>query len=127
MTDAKRILIAEDNPALAAVVRFNLQSAGFETTVAKNGKLALEQTKNTNFDLVITDQQMPLMTGVELCESLRQNDSYTETPIILLTAKAFELDPASLNELQISQLIRKPFSPSEIVEIVEQHFAATSV
>ena len=127
MTTAYKVLVAEDNPALSAVLRFNLQNAGYEVAAARNGREALEFAKTTDFDFVISDQQMPLMCGMELIEQLRQIDAYQATPIVMLTAKAMELDEADLKgRLGVARLISKPFSPAAIVETVEQMLTMVS-
>lgn len=121
MDNAKaNILIAEDNPALAAVIEFNLRRAGFSVTRTKNGRVAWEAACREEFDLVVTDHQMPEMTGVELCQKLRESPRYIETPIIMLTAKGLELDLDHLRKtLDISAAISKPFSPAALVRKVE--------
>ena len=127
MTTAYKVLVAEDNPALSAVLRFNLQNAGYEVTAARNGREALENAKTTDFDIVISDQQMPLMCGTELIEQLREIDAYQATPIVMLTAKAMELDETDLKgRLGVDRLISKPFSPAAIVETVEQMLTMVS-
>jgi CheY-like chemotaxis protein len=123
----KHILVAEDNAALASVVRFNLERAGFQVTVADNGLQAWEKLQHEPFDLLVTDQQMPEMTGCELCETLRSVPSFTEMPIIMLTAKGMELElPRLRDELKITATFLKPFSPKEIVKAVEDCLAAVS-
>lgn len=126
--DLKRdILVAEDNPALAAVLRFNLQQAGYEVSVAKNGREALQLAGSQKFDFIITDHQMPMMSGIEFCDELRKHDWYSETPIIMLTAKALELKSEYvLREIKAIAMVSKPFSPSALVQTVDQHFSATS-
>ena len=106
----KRVLVAEDNLALASVLRFNLQNAGYEVAATRDGQSALNAAIDSNFDIIISDQQMPLMSGIELCEKLRQTSGYELTPFILLTAKTMELDADELRESHgICQLIPKPF------------------
>ena len=92
----KRVLVAEDNSALASVVRFNLERVGFEVSVASNGLEAWELAQANDFDLVVTDQQMPELTGCELCKLLRQTEGYRDVPIIMLTAKGLELELSRL-------------------------------
>ena len=70
--DKAKILVVEDNAALSGVVCFNLVRAGFQVTSVNNGRHALETLQKGNFDLVLSDQQMPLMTGIQLCEHIRQ-------------------------------------------------------
>ncbi len=77
----RSILVAEDNTALATVVRFNLERAGFQVTVAANGRIAWEAAQAGQFDLVVTDYQMPEMTGRDLAVCLRGCERCRDTPI----------------------------------------------
>ncbi len=116
----KRALVVDDNLALARVMQFALDRAGFETQTARNGLLALEIAEQGRFDVVVTDHQMPEMTGVELCRELIKLPHYRECPIILLTAKGLELElPRLRDELGISGVFSKPFSPAAVVKAVE--------
>ena len=76
-----KILVCEDNPALSAVVSFNLVRAGFQVTTVANGRLALEALQKDSFDLILSDQQMPMMTGIQLCEHVRQLPAHKRTPV----------------------------------------------
>ncbi|MCA9118974.1 MAG: response regulator [Planctomycetaceae bacterium] len=123
----RRILVVEDNAALASVVRFNLERAGFQVTVACNGRVAWDAVQEDAFDLVITDQQMPEMTGTEFCERLRGVTGFQELPVIMLTAKGMELElPRLKAELGIAATFLKPFSPKEIVKAVEDQLEAVN-
>jgi two-component system alkaline phosphatase synthesis response regulator PhoP len=116
MSSRGKALIVDDNVALARVTQFALTRAGFDAKIAGNGRKALELAQAETFDLVISDQQMPEMTGLELCRRLRATVGYAHTPIVLLTAKGLELElPALQRELNISAIFPKPFSPSEVV------------
>ena len=118
----RRILIAEDNAALASVIRFNLERAGFRSTVACNGQVAWEAVQEESFDLIVTDQQMPEMTGCEFVQKLRGLEAFRDIPVIMLTAKGMELElPRLKAELGIADTFLKPFSPKEIVKAVEDH------
>ena len=111
-----KALVVDDNVALARVTQFALTRAGFDARIAGNGRKAFELAQSETFDIVISDQQMPEMTGLELCRRLRATEQYAKTPIILLTAKGLELElPALQRELEISAIFPKPFSPSEVV------------
>ena len=124
-TDRARILVVEDNAALSGVVCFNLVRAGFQVTSVNNGRYALETLQKGTFDLVLSDQQMPLMTGIQLCEHLRQLPAYRRTPFILLTAKCMEIDVAKLQQKPgISAALPKPFIPSELITCIEDCLAA---
>jgi CheY-like chemotaxis protein len=119
------ILVVEDNKALSGVVTFNLVRAGFRVTAVGNGKDALEALQHSNFDLMLTDQQMPAMTGIELCENVRKLPGYKNVPIILLTAKCMEMNFSELREqIGLSAALPKPFSPSELINCIEECLAA---
>jgi CheY-like chemotaxis protein len=123
--DKARILVCEDNVALSGVICFNLVRAGFQVTSVPNGKLALDALEKGTFDLVLSDQQMPMMTGIQLCENTRQLPMHRQTPFILLTAKCMEIDfPKLQKKLKISAALPKPFSPSELVNCIEETLAA---
>jgi CheY-like chemotaxis protein len=120
-TQKPKILVCEDNTALSGVICFNLVRAGFEVTSVGNGRLALEALEKGPFDLVLSDQQMPMMTGIQLCESFRTLPAHKHTPFILLTAKCMEIDFERLQKrLGISAALPKPFSPSELVACIEE-------
>jgi two-component system alkaline phosphatase synthesis response regulator PhoP len=120
-TDSKRILVAEDNVALAGVVRFNLQRAGYQVDTVTNGRRAWELLQHVDFDLLVLDHQMPEMTGVELCRKIRQDARLRKTPVIMLTAKKFELEADVLyGELGVLDVISKPFSPRAFERTVER-------
>ncbi len=123
----KHILVAEDNAALASVVRFNLERVGFRVTVVHDGRQAWESLQHDSFDLLLTDQQMPELTGCELCQALRSVPDLAEMPVIMLTAKGMELElPRLCDELKITATFLKPFSPKEVVKAVEDCLAAVS-
>jgi CheY-like chemotaxis protein len=120
-----KILVCEDNVALSGVICFNLVRAGFDVTSVANGRLALDALEKGMFDLVLSDQQMPMMTGIQLCENLRQLPAHKGTPFILLTAKCMEIDFIRLQQkLGVSAALPKPFSPSELVNCIEEALAA---
>lgn len=120
----KRLLVAEDNLALAGVVAFNLRQAGFEVVVRHNGNDAWREAQAEHFDLIVLDQQMPGMNGSELCAKLRSHPQKRNTPVVMVTAKGLELDLARLqNELQASAVLSKPFSPADLIAQVKQALA----
>jgi CheY-like chemotaxis protein len=120
-----KILVVEDNAALSGVICFNLVRAGFEVISATNGRAALDMLEKSSYDLVLSDQQMPMMTGIQLCENIRQLPGHQKTPFILLTAKCMEIDLAKLQQqLGLSAALPKPFSPSELITCIEDSLAA---
>jgi two-component system, chemotaxis family, chemotaxis protein CheY len=122
--EKSRILVCEDNVALSGVICFNLVRAGFDVTSVANGRLALDALEKGTFDLILSDQQMPMMTGIQLCENARQLSLHRHTPFILLTAKCMEIDfPQLQKRLNIAAALPKPFSPSELVNLIEETLA----
>ena len=120
-----KILVVEDNTALSGVICFNLMRAGFQVTSVSNGRLAVDALQKDTFDLVLSDQQMPMMTGIQLCEHIRQLPAHRRVPFILLTAKCMEIDVAKLQQtLGVSLALPKPFSPIELVASIEDALAA---
>jgi CheY-like chemotaxis protein len=111
-----RIVTAEDNPVMAHVIGFNLRQAGYEVIAARNGQEAWTRFEQERVDLLITDYQMPILDGWELCQRVRQRWSAHQLPIILLSAKGLEIDGDRLvAEGYIQRIIFKPFSPRELV------------
>lgn len=118
----KTALIAEDNAALRRVIGFALRGSGFEVTSAADGALAWEAAEHQSFDLVITDQQMPNLNGLDLVVKLRESESNRDTPVILLTAKGLEIELDAVREQHgVAAMLHKPFSPAQLASLAEQH------
>lgn len=123
----RSVLVVEDNPAMATLVRFNLTRAGYDVTVAGNGRQAWDHLEEQQFDVVVTDHQMPEMTGAELCQRIHESDRTSGLPVIMLTAKELELDPDFLMQgLGVRRVLGKPFSPAQLVEAVEALIPAST-
>src|SRR5262245_19379869 len=121
MTDElKRVLVVEDNAPLLCLIRVTLEKAGLVVVAAHDGAAAWAILKEAPFDLVVTDYQMPGMNGFELCKRMRTDARLASTPVMLLTAKMFELDVSELQkELGIFMVVPKPFSPRELTRLVQ--------
>jgi CheY-like chemotaxis protein len=118
---SKKILIADDNRIMADVMRFNFTRSGFDVTLAYDGQAALDLAASEGFDAVVTDYQMPRLNGEQLCTGLRAIERYRHVPIVLCTAKGYELDARRLaDQLGLARMFCKPFSPREIVSTVHQ-------
>jgi len=119
-SESQKILVVDDQRAILSVVRFNLERAGFTVTVAQSGPEAWKLLQTEDFDLIVTDYQMPEMNGEELCRHIRQDARLTNIPIILLSGKGLELDLAQLRkEFGVHKVIFKPFGPSSLVATIE--------
>ncbi len=122
------VLVAEDDPVFRRLISFSIEAAGMRCLTASNGLEAKECLQREPIDLVITDHQMPLCSGLELIAHIRQDESGTDVAkriqIILCTAKGFELDAAELTQVyDLLAVLRKPFSPRQMVGLITASFA----
>ncbi|REJ71408.1 MAG: response regulator [Planctomycetota bacterium] len=115
-----RILVCDDESHITRTIELQLRKAGFEVELAADGRAALQAAQQQPPDLLISDCQMPRMNGLELCREMRNDYRFADTPIILLTAKAYELPTGTLQrELRISAVVSKPFSPRDLLKLVK--------
>ena len=110
-----KILVIEDEKDIADLVTYNLKNSGFHVLVAQDGQKALEIARREHPDLVLLDLMLPRMDGTEVCKFLKRDETTREIPIIMLTAKAGEIDRIVGLELGAEDYITKPFSPRELV------------
>ena len=115
----KRVLIVDDEIHIVHVVAIKLRNNGYDVLSADNGAEAYELACREKPDIIVTDFQMPAMTGLELVEKLRQNEQMKDTPVIMLTARSFAISKEQQEQLQISGCLSKPFSPRELLENIE--------
>jgi DNA-binding response OmpR family regulator len=111
----ERILVVDDEPDLLELVRLNLSQAGFGVDVAATGGEAMKSLQAARPDLVVLDLMLPDVSGTDLCRQLRSDPSFAELPIIMLTARADEVDRVVGFELGADDYVTKPFSPRELV------------
>jgi two-component system phosphate regulon response regulator PhoB len=111
---AERILVVDDEPDLLELVRVNLRGAGYEVETAETGRDALELLRRSPPDLVVLDLMLPDVSGTEICRRMRMEPELAELPIIMLTAKADEVDRVVGLELGADDYVTKPFSPREL-------------
>jgi len=104
-----------------------LRNAGFEVITARDGEEALELCHAEKPDVIITDYQMPYMTGVELCKALRASEDLAATPVLMLTARGFDIAPEEMAEAGIIGVLEKPFSPRELLITVNEVLDRRSV
>lgn len=120
MDNDKTILIVDDESHILHVLDLKLSNAGFNVVTAEDGEEAFEIAIDKTPDLVITDYQMPVMNGLELSQKLRENDSTSSTPILMLTARGANLAEGDIDETNIAAVLSKPFSPREILARVQK-------
>ncbi len=110
-----KVLVVEDEPDAIELISFNLKNAGFEVTTATDGQEALETARKIEPDIILLDLMLPEVDGLEVCKILRRNAKTADIPIVMLTAKAAEIDRVLGLELGADDYITKPFSPREVV------------
>jgi len=109
-----RIAVVEDEPDLAEVVRYNLSREGFQVGVHGRGDSALESVRRRPPDLIVLDLMLPGLDGLELTRALKRDPATSRIPLVMLTARAEEVDRVVGLELGADDYITKPFSPREL-------------
>lgn len=122
---ARKVLVADDEAHITHVLALKLRNAGFDVRTAHDGEEAFELAVQDPPDILITDLQMPYMTGLELSIKLKKNASTASTPIIMLTARGHALSESDLAGTNIRMVLSKPFSPRDVLEKVEQVLGAS--
>lgn len=108
------ILIVEDDPAIEALLAYNLEKENYKVKVAKDGEEALLMIAERQPDLIILDWMLPKISGIEVCRRLRQRNETKNVPIIMLTARNDESDKIRGFETGADDYINKPFSVAEL-------------
>jgi len=115
----KKVLVVDDEIHIVHVVAIKLRNNGYEVLTAENGAEGFKIACEEKPDVIVTDFQMPLMTGLEMVEALRQNAQMADVPVIMLTARGFAIDDNQKQQLHISECLSKPFSPRELLRTIE--------
>ena len=119
----QRILVVDDEAHIVQVLSLKLRNAGYEVITAVDGEEGVDLAREQRPDLIITDFQMPYLTGLELCQALAEHESTAKIPIVILTARGYALDEADLALGNIKDVISKPFSPRAIVQLLRELLA----
>ena len=117
---AGRILIVDDEAHILHVLSLKLRNAGYEVVTAVDGEDGYELACQHLPDLVITDFQMPYMTGLELCRAMASNAPTAHIPVLILTARGYALDEDDLRIGNIKGVLSKPFSPRAVLQLVKE-------
>ncbi len=115
--------MVDDEPEIIELVEFNLKQAGYAVTAAADGAEALKKARTQTPDLIVLDVMLPEMDGFEICKALRLDAATAKVPIIMLTAKAAEIDRVLGLELGADDYLTKPFSPRELLLRVKKILA----
>lgn len=112
------ILVADDEHHIRAVVVTKLRQQGYDVREAAHGEEALEMILAHPPMLVVTDLQMPVMSGLQLCQALRADPRTADIPVVLVTARGHLLHEEDLGATNVARVISKPFSARELVAVV---------
>ena len=123
----KKVLVADDEIHIVQVVAMKLRNNGFEVVTADNGLDAYKLCCEEKPDIILTDYQMPGLTGIELIEKIRGTSGFKNVPVIMLTARGFAVDDQQREKLNIAECISKPFSPKELLNHVENVLQSSAV
>ena len=126
MAAEKKILVADDETHILHVVSLKLRNAGFNVLTARDGQEALELAQTEHPDLIITDYHMPQLSGLELCQRLKQDPNTRDIPAIMLTARGYHLEPHDTQQSGILRMLSKPFSPRQLLTTVNEMLAAAA-
>ncbi|MFM2164227.1 MAG: Alkaline phosphatase synthesis transcriptional regulatory protein PhoP [Planctomycetota bacterium] len=117
-----RILVVDDEAHIVQVVAIKLRNAGLEVETASDGEEALAALRREWFDLVVTDLQMPVMSGIELARAMAADQALARIPVLMLTARGHLLREGEADSANIARVVHKPFSPrgllADVVELL---------
>jgi len=121
-----KILVVDDEQDAIDLIEYNLQAAGYRVMTASDGLEAVQKTRASNPDVIVLDLMIPELDGLEVCKILRRDPATAAIPIIMLTAKASELDRVLGLEIGADDYVTKPFSPRELVLRVKKQLQRNS-
>ncbi|UQS83310.1 response regulator transcription factor [Bombilactobacillus thymidiniphilus] len=113
----QKILVVDDETTIAELLRYNLEQNGFQVTVVNDGQKALDLLNQSHFDLVLLDLMLPKIDGLQITRQLRQQNN--TIPIIMLTARANQMDKISGLEMGADDYVTKPFDIQELMARVK--------
>lgn len=119
MTSGMRALIVDDEPGQLSLTEEVARSMGFEIETAENGKEAIEKLKNIDFDIVLTDIQMPILDGFQLIKEIRNNEAYKNIPVIALSGRT-DIKKGVYTQLGFNNKLLKPYKPNDLKRSIAQ-------
>ena len=117
---AKHILVVDDSVVIRQVVRADLSQRGYVVDEAAGGRSALENVRQTQYDMVVTDQNMPGMDGLTFVQALREMPSYAQTPVLVLTTETSNEMKSAFRQAGASGWMSKPYSPERMTPALER-------
>jgi len=115
---AKKVMVVDDEPYIARVIKFKLEQEGYTVVSANDGITGLEKIRQEKPQLVLLDVMMPGLSGYEVCQKIKADAELAGIPVVFLTAKGQERDREQGLAIGASDYITKPFSPNRLLELV---------
>ncbi len=115
----KKILVVDDEPDLLKIACFRLESLGYEIISAVNGQEALDLATKENPDLVLLDVRLPVLSGIDACMQMKNDDKLKQIPVILFTASTQDLK-GKASSAGAQDFIVKPFNVDELLEKIKK-------
>jgi two-component system alkaline phosphatase synthesis response regulator PhoP len=120
---SKKILLADDEPDIVAILKRYLEIDGYSVTVARDGQEALDSINANEFDLLILDVMMPKLNGWEVCKKIKGDPKTSSIPVIILTAKSQDVDALMSYEIGADEYATKPFDYNILSAIIKRLLA----
>lgn len=114
------ILAVDDSTSMRQMVSFTLKNAGYKVVEAVDGEDALDKARNHNFDLILTDQNMPRLDGIGLTRKLREHPNFRNTPILILTTESSDHMKQMGRDAGATGWLVKPFDPAKLIEVIRK-------
>lgn len=114
------ILAVDDSPSMRKMVSFTLSGAGYKVVEAVDGMDALEKAEAQQIDLVLADQNMPLLDGIGLTKKLREHPRFKNTPILILTTESSDQMKQAGRAAGATGWLVKPFDPNRLIEVIQK-------
>jgi DNA-binding response OmpR family regulator len=122
VSETRKVLIVDDEPNIVTALEFLLRRSGYDVRLATNGAEALEQVDAYRPDVVLLDVMMPLKSGYEVCQRMRERPDLAHIRIVMLSAKGSEAEINKGLSLGADLYITKPFSTQELVATIDRLF-----
>jgi DNA-binding response OmpR family regulator len=119
---SRKVLIVDDEPNIVTALEFLLRRSGYDVRLATNGAEALEQVDSYRPDVVLLDVMMPVKSGYEVCQKLRERPELSQVKIVMLSAKGSEAEINKGLSLGADLYITKPFSTQDLVATIDRLF-----
>lgn len=120
--EKKRILLIDDEPHVISVIKHFLIKSGYDVDTASNGLVALDRVSQQMPDVIVSDIQMPRMTGLEFCEQLRSKYPESDSLIIIMTSRTERDFRERAGEIQNVEFLEKPLSPRKLIIRLQEYF-----